>query len=55
MSDELVEQLGFYFSDANLRKDKFLRSHTGKAGTGQVRVSLLAAFRRVRALTTDEE
>ena len=50
----LVEQLSFYFSDANLRRDRFLLNHTGQNGLGEVAISTLASFNRVKALTTDE-
>ena len=46
----LREQLEFYFSDANLRKDKFLLRLTGPRGTGEVEVGILSTFNRVRAL-----
>ena len=49
------EQIGFYFSDANLSKDQFLLRHTGPRGTGGVEVRLIAGFKRVRALTTDPQ
>ena len=50
----LVQQLSFYFSDANLRRDRFLLNHTGQNGLGEVAISTLASFNRVKALTTDE-
>ena len=33
-SEALVEQLSFYFTDANLRRDRFMKSYTGADGTG---------------------
>ena len=52
--DALTEQVAFYFSDANLRRDKFLRKHVGEKGTGAVAVSLLATFNRVKQLMADD-
>ena len=47
----LRDQLGFYFSDANLRRDRFLQQHVGPKGTGEVEISVLASFNRVKELT----
>ena len=49
----LVEQLSFYFSDANLRRDRFLLKLTGEHGTAAVELTTLASFRRVAALAPD--
>jgi len=54
LPDGLVAQLGFYFSESNLRRDRFLLRLTGADGTGGVPVATLATFNRVAALTTDE-
>ncbi|EOD22804.1 hypothetical protein EMIHUDRAFT_61179, partial [Emiliania huxleyi CCMP1516] len=50
---ELVSQLGFYFSDSNLRRDRFLIRLTGADGTGAVPIETLATFNRVAAHTQD--
>lgn len=50
---QLSEQLAFYFSDANLRKDQFLLRATGKDGTSEVEVAVLAGFKRIQRLTRD--
>ena len=47
----LRDQLAFYFSDANLRRDRFLQQHVGPKGTGEVEISVLASFNRVKELT----
>ena len=56
-SEELLSrlqgQLQFYFSDANLRRDKFLLARTGEHGTGEVPVATLAGFNRILAMTKD--
>ena len=51
----LSEQIGFWFSDANLRKDRFLQSRVGESGTGAVPLETLATFKRVKGLTSDLE
>ena len=50
----LVTQLRFYFSDANLRRDRFLRQLVGPLGMLPVPVSTLSGFNRVLALTREE-
>ena len=49
----LAEQIGFWFSDANLRKDKFLLREAGPLGDGPVALASIATFNRVKALTAD--
>ncbi len=50
----LRDQLAFYFSDANLRKDRYLLQLTGPRGTGEVRIRELSSFNRVKALVGDD-
>lgn len=33
LHEKIMNQVEFYFSDANLPSDKFMLKHTGKAGT----------------------
>ena len=52
--DKIVERLEFFFSDANLRMDKFLRgvimdSYTG----GFVEIETLLKFNTIKKLSTD--
>ncbi|XP_074372989.1 la-related protein 1B-like [Apium graveolens] len=47
----LLNQIDYYFSDANLVKDDFLRSNMDDQGW--VSINLIANFRRVSKLTTD--
>lgn len=54
LPEGLVGQLAFYFSESNLRRDRFLLRLTGAEGTGDVPISTLATFNLVAALTTDE-
>lgn len=50
MQNTLRDQLSFYFSDANLRKDRFLLRLAGPRGVGEVQIRELASFNRVKAL-----
>lgn len=49
----LQEQLAFYFSDANLRKDRFLHRELETAADGYVPIDMFMRFNKVKALTTD--
>ncbi|KAH6785889.1 hypothetical protein C2S51_038344 [Perilla frutescens var. frutescens] len=51
LTNMIVKQIDFYFSDDNLVKDSFLRSKMDDHGW--VPVSLIASFRRVQQLTKD--
>lgn len=50
----LKEQLAFYFSDANLRRDKFLIRLTGPRGTNEVPVATFMTFNKIAAITKDQ-
>ncbi|KAI3745788.1 hypothetical protein L6452_08197 [Arctium lappa] len=47
----ILNQIEYYFSDANLVKDNYLRSNMDEEGW--VPVTLIAGFRRVQSLTSD--
>ncbi|XP_024968862.1 la-related protein 1C-like isoform X2 [Cynara cardunculus var. scolymus] len=51
LHDFILNQIEYYFSDANLVKDNFLRSNMDEEGW--VPIALIAGFRRVQNLTTD--
>ncbi|KAL9144528.1 hypothetical protein ABFS82_14G301800 [Erythranthe guttata] len=51
LESKIVRQIDFYFSDANLVKDNFLRSKMDDQGW--VPITLIAAFRKVTLLTND--
>ncbi|QCD98738.1 lupus La protein [Vigna unguiculata] len=51
LSNMIVRQIEYYFSDANLVRDGFLRSKMDEQGW--VPVTLIADFPRVRSLTTN--
>ena len=48
-----VIQVEFYFSDANITKDKFLLKHVRRNKEGFVSLKLVASFKRVKHLTKD--
>ena len=46
-------QVEFYFSDANITKDKFLLKHVKRNKEGFVSLKLISSFKRVKHLTKD--
>mmetsp|Transcript_469 Transcript_469/g.596 ORF Transcript_469/g.596 Transcript_469/m.596 type:complete len:460 (-) Transcript_469:117-1496(-) len=48
----MAKLLSFYFSDSNLRKDKFLKTEQSK-NNGYVRISVLLTFNKLKAITTN--
>ncbi|XP_028794262.1 la-related protein 1C-like isoform X1 [Neltuma alba] len=51
LTNMLMNQIDYYFSDANLVKDDFLRSNMDEQGW--VPIALIANFRRVKSLTNN--
>lgn len=52
--DLIAERLGFFFSDANLRMDKFLRKLVmDKYSGGSVEIETLLKFNTIKKITTD--
>lgn len=54
-TDQIVERLGFFFSDANLRIDRFLRRIVldQNSGGGFVEINTLLKFNTIKKLSTD--
>lgn len=50
---EIAKQVDFWFGDANLHKDRFLREQIEKSRDGYVDISLLVSFNKMKKLTTD--
>ncbi|KAL4579006.1 hypothetical protein LXL04_015141 [Taraxacum kok-saghyz] len=48
---KILQQIEYYFSEANLKKDDYLKSNMDEEGW--VPLSLIAGFRRVQSLTSD--
>lgn len=53
LCEQIVEQVEFYFSDANITKDKFLLKHVKRNKEGFVSLKLISSFKRVKHLTKD--
>jgi hypothetical protein len=51
--EAMVRQLGFYFSEANLRRDAFMQAQLGDDGLQWMEVSLFLNFNRISRLATD--
>ncbi|KAK7085629.1 La-related protein 6 [Halocaridina rubra] len=49
----IVSQVEFYFSDANVAKDKFLLKHIRRNKEGYVSLKLVSSFKKVKQLTKD--
>lgn len=50
---DIAKQVDFWFGDANLHKDRFLREQIEKSRDGYVDISLLGSFNKMKKLTTD--
>merc|ERR1712186_55684 len=50
---KIVQQVEFYFSDANITKDKFILKHVKRNKEGFVSLKLISSFKRVKHLTKD--
>jgi len=53
LCEQVVQQVEFYFSDANITKDKFLLKHVKRNKEGFVSLKLISSFKRVKHLTKD--
>ncbi|XP_070544557.1 LOW QUALITY PROTEIN: la-related protein 7-like [Ptychodera flava] len=51
---QIKEQLEFYFGDANLRKDRFLKQEM-ESNDGFVKISTLLTFNKLKTMTEDEK
>ncbi|XP_070272929.1 la-related protein 7 isoform X2 [Myotis yumanensis] len=52
---DIAKQVDFWFGDANLHKDRFLREQIEKSRDGYVDISLLVSFNKMKKLTTDKK
>ncbi|KAJ8022603.1 La-related protein 7 [Holothuria leucospilota] len=50
---DICSQVEFYFSDPNLRKDRFLNQEIANSTDGYVPLALIASFNKMKALTDD--
>ncbi|XP_014791399.1 la-related protein 6, partial [Octopus bimaculoides] len=53
LQEKIVNQVEFYFSDANILKDAFLLKHVRRNKQGFVSLKLLTSFRKVKTLSKD--
>jgi lupus La protein len=54
-ADAVAKLMAFYFSDSNLRRDKFLIAEQAKDSEGYVGLRVLLTFNKLKALVTDPE
>eukprot|EP00124_Ichthyophonus_hoferi_P001937 Ihof_evm10s116 gene=Ihof_evmTU10s116 len=55
IEDQARAQVEFYFGDANLSKDRFMKQHIDKDPEGWVDMSVVGGFNRIQLLTTDSD
>ena len=53
LKDKIINQVEFYFSDANILKDAFLLKHVRRNKLGYVSIKLITSFKKVKSLTKD--
>lgn len=53
LSEKIIQQVEFYFSDANITKDAFLLKHVRRNKEGYVSLKLIASFKRVKHICKD--
>jgi lupus La protein len=52
-NDKILKQVEFYFSDANLPRDRFLQEELKKSEEGWIALSVIGSFKRMQSLSTD--
>ena len=52
-TEKIKDQIEFYFSESNLRKDRFLQKEISKEKDGWVGLPVLLTFNKLKALTKD--
>eukprot|EP00057_Strongylocentrotus_purpuratus_P013086 XP_011667560.1 PREDICTED: la-related protein 7 isoform X3 [Strongylocentrotus purpuratus] len=52
---DVCQQIEFYFSDANLRKDRFLKQEMAKSKDGYISVDIIANFNKLLSMTEDRK
>lgn len=55
LSDKILDQIEFYFSDSNLPRDNFLRTKVAEDPNGYVDLEIIASFKRVKEMSEDIE
>nr|AFX73007.1 lupus la ribonucleoprotein [Spirometra erinaceieuropaei] len=55
LSSKILRQIEFYFSDANILKGQFMLKSVKASKEGWMKLSTVAAFKRIVSLTTNEQ
>lgn len=53
LKNKIIQQVEFYFGDANILKDAFLLKHVRRNKMGYVSLKLITSFRKLKSLTKD--
>ncbi len=53
VKEKVLQQIEWYFSDENLRKDAFLMKHIARNKQGYVSLKLVASLRKIKSITKD--
>ncbi|XP_064647137.1 la-related protein 6-like [Lineus longissimus] len=53
ISNKIITQVEFYFSDINILKDAFLLKHVRRNKQGYVSIKLITSFKKVKSLSRD--
>ncbi|KAF2076468.1 hypothetical protein CYY_002208 [Polysphondylium violaceum] len=53
LSNKILKQVEYYFSDSNFIRDKFLRAESAKNPDGFISIDTIASFNRMKELSTD--
>lgn len=53
IKSHIQEQVEFYFGDANLQKDRFMKQEISKHPEGYVAISTIASFNKMKQITDD--
>ena len=53
LTQKIIDQVEFYFSDVNITKDAFLLKHVKRNKEGYVSLKLISSFKRVKHLAKD--
>jgi len=53
IKQKIINQVEFYFSDANILKDAFLLKHVRRNKMGYVSLKLITSFKKMKSLTKD--
>lgn len=55
LEQDIIRQIEYYFSEPNLRRDKFLIQKVAESEEGWVEISVLLTFNRLKSITEDSK